>query len=92
MKDVAYFLGSCLSESTCDRHEGTLLQAYFDALSEALAEFHPELDSDSVTSEWSGLYAIAWTDFYRFLAGWMPDHPKVHAYTRKLAKQALQSL
>jgi len=35
------------------------------------------------------LYAVAWTDFYRFLLGWMPDHPKTHRYTTALSEQAI---
>mgnify|MGYP000093138504 CR=1 FL=1 len=37
MKDVAYFIGSCLDESECERREASLLDAYFSALKEALA-------------------------------------------------------
>ena len=55
----------------------------------ALRHYQPEVQACRVCDNWRDLYAIAWTDFYRFLAGWMPDHPKTHAYTRQLASQAL---
>lgn len=92
IKDVVYFLGSCLSESDCERYEERMLDEYFAALADALALYHPDINAQAVESEWRGLYAIAWTDFYRFLDGWMPSHPKVHSYTRKLARQALEQL
>ncbi|MGQ7844623.1 oxidoreductase family protein [Granulosicoccus sp. 3-233] len=40
--------------------------------------------------EWRSLYAVAWTDFQRFLLGWMPDHAKVNRYGHELAMRALQ--
>jgi len=92
MKDVAYFLGSCLSESDCARHDDVLLDGYFAALGSALEIYQPAIESAAVIDEWRNLYAIAWTDFYRFLNGWMPDHPKVHSYTKQLAQQALRQL
>ena len=36
MKDVAYFIGSCLSESECEKMEEKLLKIYFESLKKAL--------------------------------------------------------
>ena len=105
MSDVVYLLGSCLSEQDCERYDQLLLDAYFSALRLALArrldnDIHLQaiLQSDEpgglieqLETQWRALYAIAWTDFYRFLSGWMPGHAKINRYTKKLAEQALQS-
>ena len=36
IKDVAYFIGSCLYEEDCERYEEGLLDWYFSQLKEAL--------------------------------------------------------
>lgn len=105
MSDVVYLLGSCLPEDDCERCEQYLLDAYFSALRLALARRldndenlqgfsqsgEPDDLIEQLESQWRALYAIAWTDFYRFLSGWMPAHAKINRYTKKLAEQALQS-
>ncbi len=92
MKDVAYFIGSCLDEGQCERHAERLLDTYFTALGKALARHRPEIDASAVEAAWRPLYAVAWTDFYRFLQGWSPGHWKIHGYSARLAEQVLQRL
>jgi hypothetical protein len=92
MKDVAYFMGSCLTADECDRQADRLLDVYFGHLREALEREQPQLDATAVEAEWRGLYPHAWADFHRFLAGWAPDHSKIHPYTRRLTHQALVAL
>lgn len=91
MKDVAYFLGSCLDEDDCERFESELLAAYFDALGEAMVTYDVALDFTELKAQWTALYAVAWTDFYRFLQGWSPSHSKINAYTKILCQKALMS-
>ena len=69
MKDVAYFLGSCLTEVDCERMEGELLDLYFSVLRTALDARSDSWDTDALESEWRSLYPVAWTDFHRFLKG-----------------------
>lgn len=92
MKDVAYFLGSCLDEMACEEMEGRLLDCYFGALRSALAEQQPNLDADAVIGEWRGLFPVAWTDFHRFLKGWSPGHWKINSYSERLAREVVASL
>ena len=92
MKDVAYFIGSCLDEHDCERLEAELLNQYFTALKSALAIRQPAIDSEAVETAWRPLYAVAWTDFYRFLQGWSPGHWKIHGYSERLANQVLRSI
>jgi aminoglycoside phosphotransferase (APT) family kinase protein len=92
MKDVAYFIGSCLTEDECERQEELLLTYYFGALETALNTRNKELDFKSLENSWRALYPVAWTDFFRFLQGWSPGHWKIHAYSERLAREILESL
>ncbi|OED39144.1 hypothetical protein AB833_16530 [Chromatiales bacterium (ex Bugula neritina AB1)] len=86
MKDVAYFIGSCLDEQACELHAADLLDCYFAELS-SCCDIN-EIDVRELETEWRAIYPIAWADFYRFLAGWMPAHPKIHRYTRQMTETA----
>jgi len=92
IKDVAYFLGSCLDNNTLERCEPELLSIYFTALTKNIAALHSHSLAEQVEQAWADLYAIAWTDFYRFLEGWMPGHTKINRYTKKLATRAFNQL
>ena len=46
MKDVAYFVGSCLDEASCEKREDAILDTYFASLGEALARRRPEIDGE----------------------------------------------
>lgn len=92
MKDVAYFIGSCLYEEDCERFEDELLDHYFMKLQQALTEKQPELNADDIERSWRPLFAYAWTDFHRFVKGWNPSHWKIHNYSERLAKTVLVKL
>ncbi|MEZ5535554.1 MAG: phosphotransferase [Thiolinea sp.] len=92
MKDIAYFIGSCLDEQQCERLEDRLLDAYFSMLKQALLQYQPDIDAEAVEAVWRPLYTVAWTDFYRFLQGWSPGHWKIHAYSERLAREVIQGL
>ena len=87
MKDVAYFIGSCLSENECERLESEILNSYFSFLQEALVEPNPELEA-----EWRSLYRVAWADFHRFLKGWSPGHWKINSYSERVTKEVIKNL
>jgi hypothetical protein len=92
MKDVAYFIGSCLYEEDCERLEDKILDYYFTQLKVALAKYQPNIDANAVEQEWRDLYPVAWTDFHRFVKGWSPGHWKIHGYSEKLAKRIIAKL
>ncbi len=92
MKDVAYFLGSCLSENQCKLWEHELLNYYFDELKIALNGTNKKIDWCDLKSEWLSLFPVAWTDFHRFLSGWMPTHHKINAYTQELSAKVLSQM
>ena len=92
MKDVAYFLSSCLHEAACEQHEEALLEYYFSRLKEALDKKSLLVDFEELKNEWNTLYRYAWADFYRFLDGWSPGHWKMHRYSRRIKQQVLDEL
>jgi hypothetical protein len=87
MKDVAYFIGSCLPEKDCERLETRILDTYFEYLHRALGEQHSALEQ-----EWRPLYRVAWADFHRFLKGWSPDHWKITDYSERVTQEVISSL
>jgi hypothetical protein len=92
MKDVTYFLGSCLSAEECENSENELINYYFKELATGLKKHHPTIDAKEVEKEYRAHYAIAWTDFSRFLKGWSPQHHKLNAYSKKLMLRAKNEL
>lgn len=91
MKDVAYFLGSCLSGAECELYENELLDFYFSKLQNSLHDSTISLDFTALEVEWRRMYPIACADFSRFLMGWMPTHQKLNDYNLKMMQQVLKS-
>jgi Ecdysteroid kinase-like family len=92
MKDVAYFIGSCLDDSRCAEHEQTLLDSYFSSLKTALAGGQSKVDFEALEAAWRPMFAVAWTDFHRFLKGWSPGHWKIHSYSERVAQNVISQL
>lgn len=90
VQDVAYFLGSCLSEAQLEMHLEFLLDMYFSELGRYIIASGESADTaESVTSEWYGLFPIAWADFHRFLLGWCPTHVKNTHFSQRLTNRAI---
>lgn len=87
MKDVAYFIGSCLNERACERLEDQILDTYFEHLQSQLAERNEALEA-----EWRSLYRVAWADFHRFLKGWSPGHWKINSYSERVCVEVIKNL
>lgn len=87
MKDVAYFIGSCLNEDACDRLEAQILDTYFEHLQSEMKERNEALER-----EWRSLYRVAWADFHRFIKGWSPDHWKINSYSERVTAEVINSL
>ncbi len=92
MKDLAYFISSCLDEDSCEQMAPSILDRYFELLSEALERSNKAIDAAAVEADWRALYPVAWTDFSRFLQGWSPGHWKLHRYSERLAHEVLNAL
>lgn len=87
MKDVAYFIGSCLDEDECEALEEHILDTYFSFLHKALGANHEALET-----EWRSLYRVAWADFHRFIKGWSPGHRKINSYSERITENVLNNL
>ena len=92
IKDVAYFLGSCLSSDECEQYENELLDYYFFELKKSFQSFNFSYEFKKLEKEWRELHPIACTDFVRFLLGWMPSHQKVNNYNLRMMESVLSSL
>lgn len=92
MKDVAYFIGSCLSEADQERFEARLLEGYFASLRAAAVRHDTGVDLDALEEEWRELFPLAQADFQRFLAGWSPDHWKCNDYAERVTRKVLEQL
>lgn len=87
MKDVAYFIGSCLNENECERLEAKILDTYFEHLQSEMKERNEALER-----EWRSLYRVAWADFHRFLKGWSPGHRKINSYSDRITSEVINNL
>ncbi|WP_369795105.1 phosphotransferase [Halioglobus sp. HI00S01] len=92
MKDVAYFIGSCLDEAQCAALETALLDYYFGALGTHARLRHPAIDHRALEAQWRELYDVAWADFHRFVKGWSPGHWKINSYSEQLARRVIRRL
>ncbi|GGF68063.1 oxidoreductase family protein [Wenyingzhuangia marina] len=92
MKDLAYFMGSCLSEEDCKEYETEIVDFYFNSLEKGILTKNITVDFKEVEKEWRALFPVAWTDFHRFLKGWSPSHWKINSYSEQVAQQVIKSL
>ncbi|HYQ00742.1 MAG TPA: phosphotransferase [Polyangiaceae bacterium] len=85
VKDVAYFLSSCLSSAECSALVPGYLDEYFQALRTAvrLPNRLSASEYDALEHEWRTLFPWAWADFHRFLLGWAPSYAASDAFGRK---------
>jgi len=95
VRDLVVMLASALTDEECQRHEKELLDFYFRALTRSLksSPHNAPLFADKthlIEREWRRLYPLAWADYHRFLAGWMPGHSRINAYMLEKTKRALQ--
>lgn len=89
MKDLVYFLSSCLNSEELAYYEQELLDYYFSELIQATPS---SININELIDEWTNLYPIASTDFTRFLLGWMPGHQKINAYSLAIMQSVLARL
>lgn len=92
MKDVAYFIGSCLDECLCEAWEEELLDGYFAELRRGLQLSATEIEADALEAEWRQMFPLAQADFHRFLLGWSPGHWKANNYSSRIAASVVERL
>lgn len=92
MKDVAYFIGSCMYEKDCERYESKILDFYFYELTKAVNAKNNLIDTKALEKDWRGLYPVAWADFHRFVKGWHPEHWKINSYSERISREVINQL
>lgn len=92
MKDLAYFLGSTLSDEEIKNHEQEILDFYFCELEKSMALNKKNQSFQKIKTEWLELYPFAWADFHRFLEGWRPGHWKLGPYSSAQLSTVLNKL
>ncbi len=92
MKDLVYFVGSCLNEAACEAYEDAILETYFLQLKHALKISKKAVDINVLEQEWRGLYDVAWADFHRFIKGWSPGHWKINSYSERMVASVIKRL
>ncbi|MCH2023165.1 MAG: ecdysteroid 22-kinase family protein [Saprospiraceae bacterium] len=90
MKDVAYFLGSCMTEQDCEKREKETLAIYFESLRKGLS--NTTINTNELELEWRSLYHVAIADFHRFLKGWSPGHWKINSYSERISRLVCNQL
>ncbi|MEJ2913436.1 phosphotransferase [Pseudoalteromonas sp. C12FD-1] len=78
--DVMYFMTSCFNDEQLHKYADAHLAYYFSQFKRALNVYQPAINADDVIAKWQVLWSLTWADFYRFLAGWSPDHFKINSY------------
>jgi len=94
VKDVAYFLSSCLTSEQCAARVPGYLEVYFRALGARVANDQgaPVVDSSALENEWRALFPWAWVDFHRFFLGWAPAEASRDRYSNDLTHALLAAL
>ena len=92
MKDVVYFIGSCLNEDECEAMESLLVDYYFSILNERIKQNGLDINTVELEDEWRALYSVAWADFHRFIKGWSPGHWKINSYSERLTASVIKNL
>lgn len=90
IRDVAYFLGSCLNDDGLYEQSDMLLDHYFTVFRSAVESSYESSRLQSLEQRWRDLYPFAWADFQRFMLGWAPEHVKLNDYSNEQTDIALQ--
>lgn len=77
LQDVMLFMTSVFDGDACEKYEISILNLYFQSLSKALSNTMSIKEYELLEHEWRTLWPIVWSDFYRFLSGWKPEHKKI---------------
>lgn len=91
VKDVAYFLTSCVSAPELERDAERHLDHYFHELRAALSRRGLSVDTAALEAEWRDLYPVACADFFRFLCGWSGEDAR-DPYLERVTRLVLREL
>lgn len=91
MKDIVYFVDSCLSGDEAEKWENDILDHYFKELKKSLDIKKKYVDFEILEKEWRQLYHVAWADFYRFIKGWTPGYYE-NKYSEQITRKVIKGL
>ncbi len=89
MKDLAYFLSACFSETQAEGAIPGYLELYFAALAQAVGS---SSQAKAIEAEWRELFEFAWADFYRFELGWLGGDPRDYPFSEKILRGLIPKL
>jgi len=92
VKDLMLLLSSVMPDERLMEEAPALVDDYFQQLADGLQRWQPAIDADDLIAAWRPLYAVAWADFHRFLAGWRPSHWKIGRYCQQQTELALAQI
>jgi hypothetical protein len=108
VKDLMYFLGSCLNDQQLCAQHNDYVNYYFEILKNVLCQQSNASYTDKITTvqksdtidlwfielerEWRALIPFAWADFNRFLQGWSMEHPKINDFMYAQTERVLTTL
>ena len=90
VKDLAYFISSCLYDDESEKYEVELLNYYFNCLKLSVNSL--EIDFVEMEKEWRELFYFAWADFHRFYKGWTKGYWSSSCYSEKVTKSVIAKL
>ncbi len=92
VKDLVYFIGSCLTDSDSAKFENELINHYFSALKSSIDRNMVDVNFYLLEKEWRELFYVAWADFHRFFKGWSPGYWDPDCYSERVTKMVVNSL
>lgn len=91
LQDVMLFMTSVFNGDACAKYESSILNLYFEILHKALSNTMSMKECELLEREWRTLWPIVWSDFYRFLNGWKPEHKKITQFMQKKFVEVLNN-
>jgi hypothetical protein len=89
LQDIMLLFTSVFDSEQLYLYEKPLLAFYFSELNSALEnKFEQDMRSE-IEHQWRRIWPVIWSDFYRFLLGWNPNHVKINHYMREQASRVL---
>ncbi|GMM84267.1 kinase [Pseudoalteromonas sp. MTN2-4] len=92
LQDVMLFMTSVFDGDACAKYESSILNLYFESLLKALSNSMSMKECELLEHEWRTLWPIVWSDFYRFLNGWKPEHKKITQFMQDKFSEVLNKI
>ena len=92
LQDVMLFMTSVFNGEACEKYEESILNLYFESLKNALSNTMSIKEYELLEREWRTLWPIVWSDFYRFLNGWKPEHKKITQFMQNKFSEVLNKI